>query len=96
MINEREDYLNITYSEDGDIAKVTDYTHFHYMEESRNLEEKVKILNIGKLGYWYQLKLAEPPQLLQQGLATIFSTLEDSIVNTVYAQGMFAQFLSTP
>jgi len=44
------------------------------------LDEKVKVINAGGLGYWYNLKLARPTLLLQQGLGLVFTTLEDSII----------------
>lgn len=55
---------------------MTDWLHFLNVEESRNLDEKVKVLNVGGLAYWYNLKISKPTIILQQGLALLFNTLE--------------------
>jgi hypothetical protein len=46
------------------------------------------VLNVGGLGYWYNLKIARPTVILQQGLSLLFSNLEDSIMSNVFAQSI--------
>ncbi len=52
-----------------------DWLHFAEQPESRSLDEKVKVLNIGGLAYWYNIKVARPTIILQQGLGLLFNTL---------------------
>lgn len=74
-IQELEDFLDVNYLEDGNLVQVRDWTRFEDWPESRNLDEKVNILNMGNLGYWSTLKKARPTLLLQQGLATLFTNM---------------------
>lgn len=50
---------------------------------------------MGTLGYWYTLKNARPTLVVQQGIASLFTTIEASILQTVLGQGIFSQFLKT-
>lgn len=92
-IQELEDFINITYLDNGNKVKAKDWIRFAEWFESRNLDEKVSILNMGSLGYWSTLKQARPALLLQQGLALLFTNMEESILPTVLGQGISQQFL---
>ena len=48
---------------------------------------------MGSIGYWATLKQARPTLLLQQGLALLFTSLEQSIMPTLLGQGIQQQFL---
>lgn len=45
------------------------------------------------LAYWSTLKAARPALLLQQGLALLFTSLEDSTIPTLVGTGVSQQFL---
>lgn len=49
---------------------------------------------MGNLGYWSTLKAARPTLLLQQGLALLFTSLEESLVPTLIGSGVNQQFLA--
>lgn len=70
-----------------------DWLYFHYYNESRDLSQKVKVLNLGGLGYWNQLKASRETVILLQGLSLLFSNMEASLVNTVLGQGVSTQYL---
>ena len=70
-----------------------DWLHFGLYEDSRNLDEKVKIINIGTVGFWYTLKQSRDTLILLEGLSLLFSNIEASIVNQVLGQGISAQYL---
>lgn len=53
----------------------------------------MKVLNVGGLAYWYNIKVARPTIILQQGLSLLFTTLEESIIPNIYAQAINTQFL---
>ncbi len=72
--------MNITYIEDGNRVQMIDWLHFVEQPETRNLDQKVQILNVGGLAYWYNIKVARPTIILQQGLGLLFNTLETSII----------------
>jgi hypothetical protein len=55
----------------------------------------VKVANVGGLGLWYQLKATRDAQIFLQGFSLLFSSIEDSIVDTVLAQGIWSQYLPT-
>lgn len=74
--------------------KVRDWTRFAEWNESKSLDEKVSILNMGNLGYWSTIKLARPTLLLQQGLALLFTSLEQSLIPTLLGSGINQQFLT--
>jgi hypothetical protein len=57
------------------------------------LDEKVSIMNMGALGYWSTLKNARTTLLLQQGLALLFTNLEQSLIPTLIGSGINQQFL---
>ena len=71
-----------------------DWLHFDIHEDSRNMEEKIKIINLPSLGYWYSLKNSRESQVFIQGLSLLFTNIEDSLVETVIGQGIFSQYLS--
>lgn len=72
-----------------------DWLHFGDNEDSRNLNEKVKIMNIGPIGFWYTLKNSRDTLILLEGLSLLFSNIEASIINQVVGQGVSSQYLST-
>lgn len=92
-IQELEDFLDITYLEDGNKVKIRDWTRFAEWYESKSLDQKVSLLNMGNLGYWSTLKSARPTLLLQQGLALLFTNMEQSLIPTVIGSGINQQFL---
>lgn len=49
---------------------------------------------MGNLGYWSTLKAARPTLLLQQGLALLFTSLEQSLIPTLLGSGINQQFLT--
>jgi hypothetical protein len=50
---------------------------------------------MGNLGYWSTLKQARPTLLLQQGLALLFTNLEDSLIPTLLGSGINQQFITS-
>jgi hypothetical protein len=74
-------------------VKVRDWTRFQEWFESKPLDDRVSILNMGNLGYWSTLKQARPTLLLQQGLALLFTSLEESLIPTLLGSGINSQFL---
>lgn len=48
---------------------------------------------MGNLGYWSTLKGARPTLLLQQGLALLFTNMEQSILPLLIGTGINSQFL---
>ena len=61
---------------------------------SKSLDEKVNILNMGNLGYWSTFKNARPTLVLQQGLALLFTSLEQSLIPTLLGSGLNQQFIT--
>ena len=74
---------------------MTDWLHFGHNEDSRSLDEKVKIMNIGPIGFWYTLKQSRDTLILLEGLSLLFSNIEASIIYQVLGQGVSSQYLST-
>ena len=48
---------------------------------------------MGNLGYWSTLKGARPTLILQQGMALLFTSMEQSILPTLLGTGINSQFL---
>ena len=48
---------------------------------------------MGNLGYWSTLSTARPALILQQGMALLFTSMEQSILPTLLGQGINTQFL---
>jgi hypothetical protein len=92
-IQELEDFLNITYLEDGNKVKIKDWLRFVDWHESRDLDQSVNILNMGNIGYWSTLKEARPTLILQQGMALLWTSMEESILPTLLGTGINSQFL---
>ncbi len=70
-----------------------DWLHFEVHGDSRSLEQKQKILNIPSLGYWFMLKNSRDPLIFIEGFSLLFTSIEDSIVDTVIGQGISSQYL---
>jgi hypothetical protein len=85
--------LDIEYLDNGNLVKVRDWTRFAEWAEGKNLDEEVSILNMGNLGYWSTLKTSRPTLLLQQGLALLFTNLEQSLIPVLIGSGISQQFL---
>jgi hypothetical protein len=49
---------------------------------------------MGNLGYWSTLKNARPTLLLQQGLALLFTSMEQSLIPTLLGSGLNQQFIT--
>ena len=64
------------------------------MNNSRDVDEKLTILNLAPLGFWYQLGIAPRELFALQGLGGVFTELNTTIVPQVLAQGASATFLS--
>lgn len=92
-MQELEDFLDIEYLEDGNLVRVRDWLRFAEWAESKDLDEKVSILNMGNIGYWSTIKTARPTLLLQQGLALLFTNLEESVIPMLIGSGISQQFL---
>lgn len=75
------------------MVKMKDWLRFGLSEDSRDLEEKFKILNLPALGYWYTLKNSRDQLLFIEGFSLLFRSIEDSIINTVVGQGISSQYL---
>lgn len=54
---------------------MTDWLRFDVHPDSRSLDEKVKVLNLGTIGYWYTLKNTRESVILLQGLSLLFSNI---------------------
>ena len=93
IIQELEDYLNISYSDDGAYVKMKDWLHFDEFKDSKSLDETLKPINAPSLGYWYMLKQSRDSLVFQQGFGLLFNNIEESIIETVLGQGIAAQYL---
>ena len=48
---------------------------------------------MGNIGYWSTLSGARPTLVLQQGMALLFTSMEQSILPTLLGTGINSQFL---
>ena len=48
---------------------------------------------MGNLGYWSTLSTSRPTLILQQGMATLFTSIEQSVIPTLLGQGINTQFI---
>lgn len=46
--------------------------YFTDLNESKSLDDKVHVMNIGPLGFWYQLNLVGMPTFALQGFGGLF------------------------
>jgi len=79
--------------EDGNKVKVRDWLRFAEWPDSKDINSTVNIVNMGNIGYWSTLKVARPTLILQQGLALLFTNMEQAIVPTLLGTGINSQFL---
>ena len=93
ILHEMEDYLNITYLENGKFVRMKDWLHYDVYKDSRNIDETVKPVNVPSLGYWYTLKNSRDALVFLQGFSLLFNNIETSLIDTVLGQGIKAQFL---
>jgi hypothetical protein len=63
-LQEFEEFFDIRYSDDDDKVTFKDWLYFHEYIDSRDIDEKVKVLNIPYLGYWFTLKKSRDPVIL--------------------------------
>ena len=55
-LQEMTNFTNLNYSEDMDTMNCSIWLHFGQLNFSRNLTQKVQVLNITPLGFWNQLE----------------------------------------
>jgi hypothetical protein len=93
IIQELEDYVNIKYNDDMTKVKMKDWLHFSIHNDSRSFEQRCKILNAASLGFWYTLKNSRDQLIFIEGFALLYTSIMDSIVETVLGQGVSSQYL---
>jgi hypothetical protein len=69
------------------------WLHFDDVSGARDPNQKVKTINLGPLGFWYQLKTTDMPSFTIQGLGQLYFELRDTFKATVVGQGVSQQFL---
>jgi hypothetical protein len=93
-IQELEEFFDLKYSDDRDKVTFKDWLYFHNIQDSRDLEEKVKTLNVPYMGYWFTLKKSRDAVILLEALSVLFTNIEGSILETVRAQGVRSQYFT--
>lgn len=85
--------MDIKYNEDKTKVTFRDWLHFGSQEDSRDLNETKRVLNVPSLAYWSTLKITRPSVIFLQGFATIFTNIESSIKDTAIGRGINSQYL---
>jgi hypothetical protein len=93
LLQERFNFTNITYSPDRAYIDYNYWLWFTHLPSSRDLEERVTILNLAPLGFWSQLDGIDLPMLAIQGFGGLFVEINATIKLQVIGQGVQAQFL---
>jgi hypothetical protein len=63
------------------------------MNGTQDIDMKVDVLNIGPLGFWYQLDLVGMPTFALQGFGGLFVELNQTFKTQAIGQGVNSQFL---
>lgn len=90
---EKQDFINIEYLDGGNEVKYDYWLHFEEASTTRNLNEKVKVINLGPVGFWNQLKSTDMPTFAIQGFGQLTFELRATFKSTVLGQGVAQQFL---
>ncbi len=63
------------------------------MESSRNVNEKVSVLNMAPLGFWAQLDQVDDSTFALQGFGGLFVEMNNTIKLQAVGQGVKGQYL---
>ena len=83
---------NIRYTEDGNVVEFDFWLHFEE-KDTRDMEEKVKVLNLGPLGFWAGVQVAPDENFTLNGFGPLYVELRDTLKNTVLGQGVSQQYV---
>lgn len=63
------------------------------MEGTRNIDEKINVMNVAPLGFWYQLNFINISNFALQGFGGLFVELNNTIKTQAIGQGVAGQYL---
>ena len=90
-----QDFVNIEYEDDGNVVKYDLWLHFEESNTTRNVNEKVKVLNLAPITFWAQTKVTDMPTFSIQGFGQFTFGLRSIFKDTVIGQGVAQQFLGS-
>ena len=70
-----------------------DWLYFTQFEGTKDFDEKFHVVNVGPLGFWYQLDLVGMPTFALQGFGGLFVQLNETFKTQAIGQGVSSQFL---
>jgi hypothetical protein len=94
LLQERSNFTNIVYSEDNSYIDYNYWLYFSNLEESRDLEEIVTVLNLAPIGFWSQLENIDLSALAIQGFGGLFVEMNNTIKSQAIGQGVAGQYLA--
>lgn len=93
LLQERSNFTDIRYSEDRSVIDYNYWLYFTGLEGSKDLQQKVQVLNLAPLGFWSQLENIALPNLAIQGFGGLFVEMNNTIKLQAIGQGVAGQYL---
>lgn len=63
------------------------------MDQSRDVNEYVNVINLAPLGFWNQLDLVDASTFAIQGFGSLFLAMNETIIIQAIGQGVSGQYL---
>lgn len=94
LIRECSKLFNIIYSPDRSYIDYSEWQYFPILNNSRDLNHTINVLNLAPLGFWSQLGEIPLPSLAIQGFGGLFTAMNETIKMQAIGQGVQGQFLA--
>ena len=94
LLQERSNFTDIRYSADRSVIDYNYWLYFTGLEGSKDLQQKVRVLNLAPLGFWSQLENIALPSLAIQGFGGLFVEMNNTIKLQAIGQGVAGQYLA--
>jgi len=65
--------LNHYYTDDNELLHYDYWLYFDLLNETRNVNEKSNVINVGPLGFWMQLDTTNITSFTLQGFGGLFT-----------------------
>ena len=93
LYQEKSQFLRYNYTSNKEYLDFDYWLYFEHLKNSRDVDEKFNVVNVGPLGFWMQLETAKLSAFAIQGLGGLFVEMNATIKAQAIGQGISSTFL---
>lgn len=93
LYQEKSQFLRYNYTDKQKELNFDYWLYFDLLKNSRDVNEKLRVINVGPLGFWMQLDTTALSTFALQGLGGLFVEMNATIKAQAIAQGISSTFL---